>query len=404
VLGKEFLVSNTRRRKGLAWLAVLALGAAMSVTQVTPGMAVDPPGTVDEGQLRLHMSTDGNRFSYTPFGGTPVATQPISQSSKCGYNSGTNLVSVLAGGGSVGFSTSNAQLGVDSRDGASKCTQANPGESLTLDITNGPGSTMAGLYATHATLDLELKFSPSVTIRAYKDGGSTPVLTETFDCTVSDCGPDRSVDGDNIYRRFPSAGTVLFDKITITAASTGSSTGSAGVSLEGGHDLYSTPQDSIFFMGAAAEQLLCPGDSISEPTGAGTATVTYLGTPDPDCADPKAALLAYTRDATTNDRQLTFLTGDGPSAMFDVFIPWDPEIATNPVFLSDTNPAGDDGNPAGEWCDGGPLSNPPDPATDFQMPAGESWCAYSLQAEPVGGGNIQVTERWLLNQDANLRR
>jgi hypothetical protein len=400
-----------RYRKVLALVGSFALILMFSASLLPPGAGAVTPSaglTIDAGQLRLHMSTNGYRYSYVDAGGTTLLMQPISQRSRCTYDSTPTLVAATANAGSsVGFSTSNAQIGVDSRDGSAKCTQVNVSpESLTLDLTNGNGSTMAGLYATYAQLDVELKFSPRVTIQAFKDNGAVGDPVQ-YDCsTVSDCGPDRDSAGDNSYIRFPIAGTLLFDKLVITAAATGASTTSAGFSLEGGNDLYldGTRKDSIFYMATPAEEALCPGDSISEPTGAGTATVTYLGTPDPDCLDPKAALLAYTRDATTNDRQLTFLSGGGTAATFDVFIPWDPEIATNPVFLSDTDPAGDDGNPAGEWCDGGPLSDPPAPATDFDMPAGESWCAYSLQAEPVGGANIQVTERWLLNQDANLRR
>lgn len=406
---------SSRNRKILGVGAAFALALTFSVTQLTVGAAADPSAgpTIDGGQLRLHMSTDGNAFTYFDSGGTQVATQAISQKQQCSYSSGTNLVTASATGGSVGFIAKNEQLGVDSKDGGSKCTQVNPGEKLTLELMNASGTTMTGLYATHAQLDLEFKYSPLITVTAYNTDSatpSTPVWSETYDCSKSDCGPDRSVDGDNVYEPFPKTGTVLFDKLEITAAATGSSTGSAGVSLEGGNDLYSggVRHDSIFYMATPAEGTICPGQTVSEFTGTGTATVQYIS-PTGDC---KAYLLTYTRDPATNDRSLTFLTGGSSSIVtFDVKVfSWDPEPVANPVPATLVDPP----SPAhpGQWCNGTPASP--------SMPSGEVWCLITQTTSTYGpdgdgvnsidwvpnydGQLMQVQEEWLLQGDSRIQR
>jgi hypothetical protein len=410
-------MSHATRRRGVGLAAALSLAAVLIGTQIAAAEDPPPPPdagfTIPAGELRLHMSTDAYAFTYADAGGAPVASQGITQRQKCGYNSTPSLVAASATGGSVGFVTGNKQLGVDSKDGATKCTQTNPGESLTLDLANDAGAILDGLYATNVLLDLELKFSPLVTVNAYLDGGATPVWTDTYDCTISDCGPDRDTAGDNAYVRFPKAGTVLFDRLTITATSTGNSTGSAGVSVEGGSDLYQdgTTKDTVFTLVLPAEGELCPGETVTEPTETGTSSVEYLST----TGECKFYNLVYSRDETTNDRELSFITsGTASPGTFEVKVAdWDPEPAANPVPLSDTDPAGDDGDPTGEWCEG--TSAAP------SMPAGESWCAISLTATtygPDGDGSegdpdwvpgyegqlMQVRETWLLVGDAKISR
>lgn len=407
-------MAGRRNRRALGLVGASALILVLSASWLPTGAMADlPPSagvTIDAGQLKLHMSSDFNSFAYFDSGGTEVDSQEISQTQKCRYTSGTNLVAATADGGTVGFARSNSQIGVDSKDGATKCTQVNTSpESLTLELNNGAGSTMAGLYATYAMLDVELKFSPLVTITAYKDGNPTGV-SEDYDCSTSDCGPDRDAAGDNSNIRFPIDGTVLFDKVVITAAPTGGSTTSAGISLEGGNDLYQdgTQRDSIFYMAQPAEGEICGGQTVTEPTGSGQASVTHLGALGTDC---KAYVLTYTRDPQTNDRELSFITSDGPTVSFDVKIfAWDPEPVANPVpptFVDPPLPS----HP-GQWCNG--------TSTSPTMPSGENWClvtqtttTYGPDAETpndpgwvpgYGGQLMQVTEEWLLIGDAGCRR
>ena len=411
-------MSKSRRTRIVGWAAAFALAVAVSVTQLTPGLAVPPSAgaTIDAGTLNLHMSSDGRRFSYVDAGGVAAAPQLITQKQKCTYSSTPTLVDVRASGGTEGFSTGNNQIGVDSRDGSAKCTQVNSApESLSLQLKNGAGDVMNGLYATHATLDVELKFNPSVTITAYKDGSPTSVFSDTYDCTTSDCGPDRDSGGDNAYITFPKEGTVLFDKLVITASSTGGSTSSAGISLEGGNDTYTSApahRDSIFFMAQPAEGTICGGETVTEPTQTGQVSVTNLEDLGTHCKD---YLLTYTRDPDTNDRTLTYITGGaGGVATFEVHIfAWDPEPVANPVPPTLVDPPFP--SHAGVWCDG-TASSPTMPST----PTGEVWClisqstsTFGLDAETptdpgfvpgYGGQLMQVSESWLLEGDANGRR
>jgi hypothetical protein len=311
---------------------------------------------------------------------------------------------------SVGFSTGNNQLGVDSRDGSAKCTQTNPNEALTLELSNSAGSVMEGIYATHAELDVELKFNPLVTITAFKD--EAEVFRTTYDCTTSDCGPDRDTAGDNNHIRFPKVGTVLFDEIVIIAESTGGSASSAGVSLEGGNDLYGdgTRKDSIFYLGQpfAPEGVICPGDTIEEQTTTGVVRVKYL-----DEGPCKDYLLTYNRDPQTNERTLEYLLSiEDTPATFEVRInAWDPEPVANPVPSTLVDPPFPS-HPA-DWCDG--------TAASPTVPSGEAWCLVTQSTStygPDGDGSpgnpdwvpnydgqlMQVSETFLLIGDAGCRR
>jgi len=409
-------MSHATRRRSLGLAAALAVTAALIGTQIAS--AEDPPAppdagfTIPAGELRLHMSTDASHFRFAPPSGSPVTqiTQTIKGLPKCGYGSDPavpNLVNVTADGGSVGFSK-NLQLGVNNNDGSAKCTQVNPGESLTLSFKNDAGDAMDGLYASYAMLDFERKFDPVLQIEAFVSGGTTPVYHEDYDCTRSDCGPDRDSAGDNNYLRFPSVGTVLFDTIVITVHPSVS----AGASLEGGNDLYldGTKKDTIFNMVMPAEGEICQGGTVSEPTGTGTAFVTWLGEPDPNnCKD---YLLTYSRDPSTNLRELEYLvegaTGD---ATFKVEVKaWDPEPVVNPVPATKVEPP----TPAQDvgWCDGTPEAP--------EMPFGSSWCLVkqtSVIYGPDGDGLnsadwvpnydgqlMQVTEEFLLEADAKSFR
>jgi len=283
-------------------------------------------------------------------------------------------------------------------------------EKWILEINNDPGSTLEGLYATNASLDVELKFNPQVTITGFKEGVS--VGSFTYDCSpVSDCGPDRDAAGDNTILDYPPSGTVLFDKLEISAAPTGGSTTSAGISLEGGNDLYPDgTHDSIFFIAQPFEPegSICPGQTIHEPTGTGVVDVEYLGTTGP-C---KQYLLTYSRDPATNERTLEYLlTAEGTPGTFEVrFNAWDPEPA-GPVPLTRVIPPSPY-HPV-EWCEG--------TASIPTIPSGEAWCLVNQNTSTYGpdgdgtpgnpdwvpgyeGQLMQVSETLLLIGDAGCKR
>jgi hypothetical protein len=228
---------------------------------------------------------------------------------------------------------------------------------------------------------------------------------------TSDCGPDRDLVGDNSNIRFPIDGTVLFDKLMITAAATGSSASSAGISLEGGNDTYvgGAKHDSIFYLAHPAEGQVCPGDTIHEPTSTGDVAVEYLGATGP-CKD---YLLTYSRDPDTNERRLEYLLSEeGTPATFEVRInAWDPEPVANPVPPTLVDPPLPS-HPA-EWCEG--------TASSPTVPTGEVWCLVTQSTStygPDGDGSpenpdwvpgydgqlMQVTETYILIGDAGCRR
>ena len=74
----------------------------------------------------------------------------------------------------MGYSTSGSAkygLGVNTNEGTGKCTQINaPNERLTLNLQNGPGDALEGMYVDYMELDIEAKFNASITIELYRDG------------------------------------------------------------------------------------------------------------------------------------------------------------------------------------------------------------------------------------------
>lgn len=345
----------------------------------------------------------------------------------------------------VGFSNTDNSIGVGSEtSNNTKCAQANdgsPGEVLVVKLNNQSGPN-AGWFWDTLELDLEAKFGTDhVYYSLYKGGqavtGQSGVELPICGTLTADCGPD-SADGDNYRAAIPQPvnGTypsVLFDEVRIWPGRPDGTVSNGGIDLKGGSDGTSpfclarengactewgladdvspsapaSVTDSLFSLVLPAEGLICPTDDpntpqndtqATEPTGSGTATVTYLDSSGP-C---KAYRLTYTRDAN-NNRELEFLTSDTTQTVrFEVSVAdWDPEPATNPVALSKTDPAGTDNDPTGEWCGG--------TATTPIMPTGESWCAIEMTAHTYGpdgsGGQlIKVTEKWLLEGDAHINR
>ena len=163
-----------------------------------------------------------------------------------------------------------------------------------------------------------------------------------------------------------------------------------------------------------AEGEICGGETVTEPTGTGAASVTHLGAPGTDC---KAYALIYARDPQTNDRDLSFITGGGPTVSFDVkILAWDPEPVANPIPPTLVDPPLP--SHVGQWCNGTPPSGDPPNFSTLEMPDGESWCLITQSATtygPDGAGGIdwvpgydgqlmQVTEEWLLIGDAGCHR
>jgi hypothetical protein len=373
----------------------------------------------------------------------------------------TGAQSLGPSGWAVGFSNTDNSIGVGSESSSNiKCSQVNEvsptSEVLVIELNNDAGADLQGWMWDVLELDLEAKFRPQhVFYQLLDDGvvvsGQDKVELPICGDPTADCGPD-STDSDNWRVTIPQpiAGaypSLLFDEIRIWPETDGGVVGNGSIDLKGGSDgtapfcLIETVDgscteygladdvneadpgsvtDSLFHLVQPAEGTFCPGQTITEPTGTGTASVTYLeyrGTGD-GC---KFYALDYDRNTTTNERTLIFLTSGGTTtnATFDVHVAaWDPEPAANPIPLSLTDPAGADADPTGEWCEG-TFADPAMP-TDGNGNFVESWCAYELLAQTYGpdgdgttspdwvpgydGQLIKVTEKWLLVGDATIQR
>lgn len=128
-------------------------------------------------------------------------------------------------------------VGSKSEGNGQPCGRIDPTQTLTLDLGTG----LNGKFIDFAEIDVELKFSATVTLTGYLVNGSTSTSMGSWNyaSTGSDSGPD-SGDGDNYRIRYPKDGsTTLVNRLVF---SINGSTG--GASLEGGAD-GTQPCDSL---------------------------------------------------------------------------------------------------------------------------------------------------------------
>lgn len=392
-----------RRWTGMAVTAAVVAGLAT----FPGGGAVaapdnDPPVTVTEGVLQLHLGADGNKFIY----GDDV--QGISVSGKCVVSLGANptLVSLSAKGGITGTSggaaaeVGFAPYGIGSKYSEGKgtsCGRVDSDQSLTLSLAGN----LAGKVITEAQLDIEGKFNVIVQADLYRAGQHVG-LVHLSDPSFSDNGPDAGKK-DNVRwvietALTPSTGTPEpFDTIVLSPKDRVGS-----FSLEGGADgtpavgevgapegtpLVEGTHDSLFEISTyygdqldCAEQITSTGEGI-------TFTITRLNVGP--CTVDVPYNVTFSRNGTDQD---VFLAKDESivdvqEAEFLVDIVWAPEPAETPVPATLITLPG--GSPTEvEWCN-------PGPALSSAFP----WCLTAQESilfgtETAPDNEMQVTDHF----------
>jgi hypothetical protein len=385
-----------RRWTGMAVFAAVVAGLATFPGGAAAVTDEDPPITVPQGVLRLHLGADGNRFSY---GGTD---QNISINGKCivSLQPASRFVTLSGRGGitssspdgvtaSVGFSPYG--LGAKYNEGkGTSCGRVDADQSLTLSLAG----TLDGKVVSAAQLDVEGKFNVVVQADLYRDG--QPVGTaELSNPAFSDNGPDSGA-RDNVRWEIATdlnpetPAPEPFDTIVLSPKDRVGS-----FSLEGGADgtpaseepLVASTLDSLFEISTFyGDQLDC-NERITS-TGEGI-TFTIERIDVGACTQDVPYNVTFSRNGTDQD---VFLEKDesivdGQQAEFLVDIVWAPEPAETPVPATLITLPG--GSPAEvEWCN-------PGPALSSSFP----WCLTAQESELFGtetapDNEMQVTDHF----------
>lgn len=403
-----------RRWVGLA----VAAGVVASLATFPGGAAAtipddgDPPVTVPEGVLQLHLGADGNYFRYAG------ADQSISVSGKCVVSLETSpqrFAALSARGGitatdptgvaaDVGF----APYGIGARYSEGKgtsCGRVDADQSLTLSLAGS----LSGKVVTAAQLDVEGKFNVVVVADFYR-GGEHVGSAQLGDPAFSDNGPDsgardnvRWVIATDLAPETPAPEP--FDTMVLSPKDRIGS-----FSLEGGADgtpaaadpLVAGTRDSLFQISTLyGDQLDC-NESITS-TGEGiTFTITRIVVGE--CTVDVPYSVTFSRDG---QHQIADLAKDetivdGQSAEFLVDIAWAPEAAQNPVPATTiTLPGGSPTVP--QWCNPGP------PPSGYDLPSTFPWCLTAEETVMFGSDGdpdqmMQHTDHFYGKFDPAFRR
>jgi hypothetical protein len=388
-------VSRRRRWTGIAVAAAVVAGLASSPGGAVAAADSDPPVTVPQGVLRLHLGADGNRFVYN--GGS----QNISVSGKCvvGLASSPTFVELSAIGGITGSSSGVAAdvgfapygIGAKYSEGkGTSCGRVDADQSLTLSLAGS----LAGKVITQAQLDIEGKFNVVVQGDLYRAGVHVGTLSLS-DPAFSDNGPDAG-NKDNLRWIIttdlaPETPTPEpFDTIVLSPKDR---TGS--LSLEGGADgtpaaevpLVAGTLDSLFEISTFyGDQLDCQETITSSGEGI-TFTITRLNVGE--CTVDVPYNVTFSRNGTDQDVLLEKDESivDAQEAEFLVDIIWAPEPAETPVSATLITLPG--GSPTEvEWCN-------PGPALSSSFP----WCLTAQESvlfgtETAPNNEMQVTDHF----------
>lgn len=389
-----------RRWTGMAVTAAVVAGLAT----FPGGGAVaapdnDPPVTVTEGVLQLHLGADGNRFTY---GGDD---QSISVSGKCVVSLGANptFVSLSAKGGITGTSDAAAEVGFApygigskySEGKGTSCGRVDADQSLTLSLAGS----LAGKVITEAQLDIEGKFNVVVQADLYR-GGQHLDTVFLSNPAFSDNGPDSGA-RDNvrwvITTDLAGPAPEPFDMIVLSPKGRvgsfsleGGADGTPAVGQQGappGEPLLPSTLDSLFEISTYyGDQLDC-AETITDSGSGITFTITRLNVGP--CSVDVPYNVTFSRNGTDQD---VFLAKDesivdAQEAEFLVDIAWAPEPAETPVPATLITLPG--GSPIEvEWCNPGPALSSPFP-----------WCLTAQESVLFGtetspDNEMQVTDHF----------
>ena len=290
----------------IALLAVLAFAGSLLV--VVPAL-----GNTSEDAVRLHLGTDGQRFSY----GSTTQSITVGRNT-CAINTSSQPLIQLSGkngGSSVPAGYAGYSIGVKSSGSNSNgtpCAQVDSAESLSLAATNGTGSILAGRSFNKVRLDVEMtgdaiayvRFLVGTSLKAtatLQTGNNIqPAQTQEPDydmvapyevttdlaadgagltdaCAApNSSGPNNAGNDNCLWTIDPG---VVFDRIEIA-------TGHGTVSLEGSGDFGNdTSHDSLFYLANAVP--VCSSFSVTAAEDSSVATTL-------SCTNLDADPLTYT--------------------------------------------------------------------------------------------------------------
>ncbi len=383
------VVSTTRI---VSVLGALALAAATLPSAAAAGdaSAAEIGGA---GVIQLHLGNDGDYVKLSP----PIdPAQPLQSitSQKClakpatspSYISLTSVPGSQAGpAGAVGLFDHSLGVKTAGEGVGTPCSRV---DGLSQALRLSLGESLKGGLIDLAELDIEGKFGVTVLAQAY--AGSTSVGSSKLETgPSSDSGPD-SADGDNF--RWLIRPDMPFDTLVL---SVDPSTPDGSFSLEGGAD-GTTPQpggvgealgtsDSILHL--AFTGMLDCGQSAPTVGGGSTPKVDLTRGQNANC-QKIPYLLRTDKNGAAQSVLLQKALGTQNTANFTMTTVWQPEHAVNPLPATTIDYDGAGGNPPTPmvWCGGTTAS--PTPVT------GQAWCLVSQQVAIVGGGNVQMTERY----------
>jgi hypothetical protein len=378
----------TVRTRIIGVLGAVAVGTALLPGAVASGSNGSSTAIEGGGVLQLHFGNDGQYVKFQPPSGTgQQPTQQAITEKKC-VATMPSLLNITPQpappAGALGLFDNGLGVNVAGEGSGTPCGRVDgPSQALTLSL----GGPLAGKLVSFAELDIEGKFNVTVLAQAYQ--GNAPVGSVQLKTgTSSDSGPD-SADGDNYRWRIEPAKP--FDTLVLSVDPT---TPNGAFSLEGGGDGTAPgplgtalgTKDSLFQLSDFTGVLDC-GQTAPTVGGSGSPAATLARGQNASCQKIPYAL----RTADDGHEQSVLLDkvlGNQAGANFTLTIAWDPESASNPLPATKIDYDGPAGNPpqAAFWCGGttaAPVSVP-----------GQAWCLTSQQASLVGGGKVQLTERY----------
>jgi hypothetical protein len=383
-----------------------ALGAVTLAAAALPGAAGAGGSSAaigGGGVVQLHLGNDGDYVKLSQpadSGQTPSVQSIVSKKCLATLAVSPSLVSLTAEPGpptgAVGLFDHGLGVKVAGEGLGTPCSRVDGlSQALRLSLTGS----LAGKLIAFAELDVEGKSGVTVLARAY--AGSTLVGSSQLPTgPLSDSGPD-SADGDNF--RWLIQPSLPFDTLVL---SVDPSTPGGSFSLEGGAD-GTTPlpggvgaalgtSDSILQLADFTGVLDC-GQSSPTIGGGTTPKVDLTRGQNANC-QKIPYLLRTDKTGAAQSVLLEKVLGNQVGANFTMTTVWQPEPAINPLPTTTIDYDGPGGNSPTPmvWCLGTTASPLPAP--------GQAWCLVSQQVAIVGGGNVQMTERYFGSGDPRWAR
>ena len=379
------------RAGGVLGVLVVALITALLVTS-SPASS-DPPVYGPAGTLDLFASAaTGDGFDFTPTAGPPATgleSFSSNNKSKLSEDGPDDLVVLTPTGPTSGqlpyVGLKDHEVGVRSKGEGSGTPASRTDGDETLTIGLGPD--VPGDYAWYAQIALSAKFDADVLVEAL-DGVGAVVDSDSFSCSLSDCGPDSG--GDRILLTVgDSTSATLFTQLRISIENGGAAALIDDPSGTPGNDPTAT-LDTYFDIVKEFDGILACDENTGAPDGAGATdgVFTRLST--------DAAIAAGCSVEKLFNFDVVVVDGT-PQLEFE---PNDPD--TPAVYRGDIRLAASPANPIGadlEYDADGPIAPPagrtfvpmqwcdidPSPTDNITFPSGDLYYP-ELATLGTGGG------------------